>query len=203
MGFIFEALSSIAGWLTIVVQALSAATALYVLCDLAEEYSSTMRRFLQYGMMVIITLYLLLLLDGLPYEKVLFGIVAHLTLLPMLRTFPIVHPFSFWSILSVVASIANHIMWFHWMLVQYPPISVQRCFGFIFVFVWMIPLGFFVSLSTPDEMLPSNNYVGNSVGNPMYNGAFTNHKKQKSNIIKRSLDYTMQQLFPNRGKRNQ
>ena len=162
-----------------------------------------MRKGLQYGMMVIISLYLLLLLDGLPYEKVLIGIAAHLTFVPSLRTFPIIHPFSFWSIASVIASMANHVMWFHWTLVQYPPISVQRSFGFILVFVWLIPLGFFVSLSTPDEMLPSNNYVGNSVGNPMHNGAFTNNKKQKSNIIKRTLDYTMQQLLPSRGKRNQ
>jgi len=203
MGVVFNVLSSIAGWLTIGCQALAVATALYVLCDLAEEYSSIVKRWLKYGMVVIISLYALLLLDGLPYEKVLFGIVAHLTFIPTLNTFPVVNPMSFWSILSVVACIANHVSWFHWILLQYPPVSVQRCFGFIFVFVWLVPLGFFASLSTPDEMLPSNNTIGSSVGNPMYNGAFSNNKQQKSNIIKRFLDYCIEKLLPSRGKRRQ
>uniref|UniRef100_A0A7S2RLB4 Protein TEX261 n=1 Tax=Eucampia antarctica TaxID=49252 RepID=A0A7S2RLB4_9STRA len=204
MGFLFDAISWISGAVALIMQALSLAAGLYVLCELAEEYASVGRRWLNYSLVTVISLYLLLWLDGgLPFIRVAFGIFAHLLYVPHLRNFPVIEPLSISAIMSVVAAIVNHVVWFQFLLVQYPPLSALSHFGFLLVFVWLVPLGFFVSLTTPDDCLPSKMASAGMMGDPMRNGAFANSTKQK-NILKSIIDFFVErimQLLPGRGKR--
>jgi hypothetical protein len=174
---------------------------LYILCEIAEEYASIARRWLQYGMMGVLGLYVLLWLDGIPFYRIAVGVGVHLLYIPHFQNFPLVEPISFTAIVSLIGAIVNHCMWFQYLLLQYPPLPPLSHFGFLFVFVWMVPTGFFVSLTTPDDCLPTMMASAGNMGDPMRNGAFGG--KQSKNIFKRLVDFCVERIFvmPGRNKR--
>lgn len=123
---------------------------LYFACDIAEEYASVTKRWLSIGTISIIVIHLLLLFGGFPYMNVGIGIAAHLSYLPLLKTFPYVEPVSVALIFAVMVSAANHMNWFHFFVDQFTArdsivdrdeLTAIRVVGCIFVFVWLIPVG--------------------------------------------------------------
>jgi hypothetical protein len=63
--------------------------------------------------------------------------------------------------------------------------------GFFMVFIWLLPAGFFISLTFADETLPGTIGVGSRTGNPEFNGAFAQQQsstKKKSSVFKRAAD---------------
>ncbi len=147
---------------------------LYLACELAEEYSSTVRRYLHRSTIGIGLTFIILAIDGLPFKKCAFGVFAYISYLPLLANFPFVTPLSVQTILAIVVTIANHFFWFNYFLsyeyrdevrsngfgddsLLYGGSPAMRVMGFLFIFVWMVPLGFFISLTSIEESLPFAN----------------------------------------------
>lgn len=173
MGLFFLTwISWFSGWLAIGLEAICIASALYIAAEIAEELSSQVRTILKYALAVVLGLYTLLLLEGGPTKQIIMGMVAHISLLPLLDTFPFIEPISFTAIFPLLTLGANHVMWFHYFLrhqshqshiseddfdLSVHEMSVQSIVGFFIVFVWSIPVAFFISMTETDSALPSTN----------------------------------------------
>jgi len=167
MAFIMYWVSWAAGWLAIGLEAICIASALYLAAELAEESASFLRTFLRRGIYTVLVLYTLLMIEGGPPMQICMGIAAHLSLLPLFKTFPLIEPISFTALLPIFALFANHFMWFYYFI-RDPysnPISirgnsndvgVQSTIGFFLLFVWGLPVTFFVSMTEAEGALPSN-----------------------------------------------
>lgn len=202
MGHVFQAITWLCGWIAVSALAVSAAAGLYVACDLAEEYSSTVRKYLNASICGIIAGYLLLILDGLPVRQAGIGILAHVCYLPLMSTFPLVE-LSVPSVWAVLITLGNHASWFYWFVhewkhhptsagVEYPGWKVL---GFLFVFVWSVPLTLFTSLISAEECLPA---VTPGAGGYDHGG------KKKRGIFKGCIDGLLEKkerLFPGSQKR--
>jgi len=202
MGYLFKAIATLAGWLALVVLALSMSAGLYLACDIAEEYASITKRWLHRGIISIIVIYIILSVDGLPVKNVLIGIVAHLSYLPLLSNFPFVQPISPITIWALFISVGNHLSWFYFFIDEYNvnyhgrnELSPLRLIGFLFLFVWVIPTGFFISLSSVEDCLPlssgnSHNYQNHNFGDGSGRGS------KKKGIFKNFIDSTKSYFFP-------
>jgi len=185
MGFVLTSIQWVAGWVAILVLALSIASLLYLLCDLAEENVGFTRPFLKHSIQIICAMYLLMGVTDpdVPLLKCAIGVACHVAYLPLMRTFPVLqNPLSPVPIIALAATITNHISWFRHFLAAAGTaggaISATGMLGFFFLFVWMVPLGFFVSMITADECLPM--------------GISSNSGEKKTGILKRLLDKLLQ-----------
>ena len=185
MGFVLTSIQWVAGWVAILVLALSIASLLYLLCDLAEENVGFTRPFLKHSIQIICAMYLLMGVTDpdVPLLKCAIGVACHVAYLPLMRTFPVLqNPLSPVPIIALAATITNHISWFRHFLAAAGTAggatSATGMLGFLFLFVWMVPLGFFVSMITADECLP--------MGRSSYSG------EKKTGILKRLLDKLLQ-----------
>lgn len=99
--------------------------------------------------------------------------------------------------------------------------TALRVVGFLFIFVWLVPLGFFISLTSTDDCLPmaggagggSSNVGAQAAGQYGYDGSYypnTNTAgagggKKKKGIFKGFIDGILerkQQMFPGVDKRS-
>ena len=187
MAFILSSIQWVAGWVAILVLALAIASLLYLLCDLAEENVAFTRKFLKHSIQIICVLYVMMGVadQDVPMQKCVIGLACHVAYLPLMRTFPILeNPVSPVPIIALVATISNHISWFRHYLAAAGTAggatSATGMLGFFLLFVWMVPLGFFVSMITSDECLPMGRSGGGMTG------------EKKSGILKRILDTILQ-----------
>ena len=185
MGFVLTSIQWVAGWVAILVLALSIASLLYLLCDLAEENVGFTRPFLKHSIQIICAMYLLMGVTDpdVPLLKCAIGVACHVAYLPLMRTFPVLqNPLSPVPIIALAATTTNHISWFRHFLAAAGTAggatSATGMLGFLFLFVWMVPLGFFVSMITADECLPV--------------GISSNSGEKKTGILKRLLDKLLQ-----------
>mmetsp|Transcript_13600 Transcript_13600/g.17172 ORF Transcript_13600/g.17172 Transcript_13600/m.17172 type:complete len:249 (-) Transcript_13600:237-983(-) len=185
MGFIFKVVTFIGGWLALGVLALGISAGLYIACDLAEEYSSIVKRYLQLSTYIICAIYLILIFDGLPYLRCLFGVATHIIYMTTLtKTFPFIQPVSIQTILSFVMTICNHIYWFNYFISDEYRYTLMdegvtnagmKVLGFLFIFVWIVPIGFFVSLQSIEDSLPMSggmSSASSASSGGAYNGAY-------------------------------
>ncbi len=123
-----------------------------------------MKRYLTIAIYTISAIYFLLILDGLPYKRCLFGILTHITyLITLTSTFPFIQPISIQTISSFALTICNHLFWFNYFIsdeYRYTLVdggvanAGMKVLGFLFIFVWIVPIGFFVSLQSIEDSLP-------------------------------------------------
>mmetsp|Transcript_12358 Transcript_12358/g.35331 ORF Transcript_12358/g.35331 Transcript_12358/m.35331 type:complete len:203 (+) Transcript_12358:227-835(+) len=185
MGFVLTSIQLVAGWVAILVLAFSIASLLYLLCDLAEENVGFTRQFLKHSIQIICAMYLIMGVadPDIPLQKCAIGVACHVAYLPLMRTFPVLqNPLSPVPIIALAATITNHISWFRHFLAAAGTAggaaSATGMLGFFLLFVWMVPLGFFVSMITADECLP--------MGRTSMSG------EKKTGILKRLLDTILQ-----------
>ena len=154
---------------------------LYLAAELAEEAITPIRKILQKSLVVMVVLYLLLWIDGVPSLNILVGIAAHLSFIPILKNFPYVHTMSPTTWIPLGLLLINHFVWFRYFI-ELKQESMSKSYyssynnkgdeegdysftsiaGFLFLFVWMIPLGFFITVMDIEEALPSANIGGSS-----------------------------------------
>lgn len=149
---------------------LSVASGLYYISEIVEEYTEPTKRFLTkaiYG--VIVLLVLLLFLDKFPVKLTLFAIAAHIIYLQNLKTFPFIQLTSPVFLLSCLAVVTNHYLWFQYFnKVDIPPqfrynpnyiperrATFTEVASFFGICVWFVPFALFVSLSAGDYVLPT------------------------------------------------
>eukprot|EP00558_Chaetoceros_sp_UNC1202_P000145 CAMPEP_0197260452 /NCGR_PEP_ID=MMETSP1429-20130617/84041_1 /TAXON_ID=49237 /ORGANISM="Chaetoceros sp., Strain UNC1202" /LENGTH=206 /DNA_ID=CAMNT_0042724693 /DNA_START=52 /DNA_END=672 /DNA_ORIENTATION=+ len=168
MTIIFNAITFIGGWVAVGILALSVSAGLYLACELAEEYSFIVKRYLKISTITLAVTFLFLTIDGLPITNCFFGTFCYVCYLPLLSTFPFVQPLGLQTIGAAVLSIAHHVLWFNYFTSEmfrlylthhgtsgiFGMSPAMRVMGFLFVFVWLVPLGFFISLTSVEESLP-------------------------------------------------
>lgn len=118
--------------------------------------------------------YLLLAIDGLPMKKCMVGFVAYISYLPLLVNFPFTEAISITTIWASIITVTNHVVWFNYFVSDDYRVTIKRqdyerlgsgspalrIMGFLFIFVWLVPLGFFISLTSMDDNLPLSNQSG-------------------------------------------
>jgi hypothetical protein len=154
-----------------------------------------MRKTLRNTIFILVIIQLILWIDGIPLKYVLGSITCHLFFTSLLQDFPFVEPISFSTIGSCVAVILQHYIWFDYFgkhtVSSNINLTLMSLIGFFMVFIWILPAGFFISLTFADETLPGTIGVGNRTGSPEFNGAFVQQQsssKKKSSVFKRAAD---------------
>lgn len=95
---------------------------------------------------------LFLLFEELPRIPLLLGVASHMSYLVLLRGFPFLKLFSLSFVVSTAMLIASNYMWISHFTSHYH--HMMHVFCFLMFNVWLVPFGFFVSLSINEAVLP-------------------------------------------------
>lgn len=147
-------LSWIALCIQIIVVTLSIAAGLYYLAELVEEYTVFTKKVIGYMIMFTTSMYIcLLLFEELPLSCILFGLLGNGAYFLLLTDFPYFNIASPGFVGSVLSVILNHYLAFaHFTSEWYP---FHEVLAYFTVCLWMVPFGFFVSLSANENVLPT------------------------------------------------
>lgn len=156
MGLFFDTLTYVSLLLSLAFMALCLASGLFQLAALAEEYTSKTHTLLKFAVWSVLGIHVVyLLFESLPALYVLVGILSHLAYLLLLRSFPIFYLASLPFLGSCGLFLISNILWYTFFVsydgLFYSPMEV---FCFFFLCVWMVPFGFFVSLTVNENVLP-------------------------------------------------
>jgi hypothetical protein len=123
------------------------------MAELVEEYTSLTRRILYVLALGILIVHgLFMLLEDLPLVPLGVGMVAHSSYLWLLQSFPFVRFASPAFLCSFALLVASHYLWITHFASHYHEVTHVLCF---FVLnVWIVPFGFFISLSVNESTLP-------------------------------------------------
>lgn len=135
------------------VTAWHAACGLYYLAELAEEYTALTKRLMYAATVVVLgTHALFFLLEDLPTVPLAFGALTHVCYLLLLQSFPFLKMLSPTFLVSFAMLCASNYLWASHFTSHFHQLTHVFCF---FVFnVWLVPFGFFVSLSVNEAVLP-------------------------------------------------
>jgi hypothetical protein len=162
MGFLLTVVTYGAGYLLLLLFALSISVGLYFAAELAEEYPSATGKALKIAMGSVFTLHLILLIDGIPFFKVFISLLCNVAYAFLLKDYPFIQLASLPSLLSLVSFVVSHYIWFDYFLYDRQDIFVLL--GFFFLIVWLIPFSLFISLSVNDNILPGISAPNSSNG---------------------------------------
>lgn len=143
--------------------AICLACGLYYLVELAEEYTRFTKRLIHNAVLAELAIHFLLW----AYERMWFvpnfvGIIAHFSYLFLLRSFPYIEPASPSFLTSCALFAVSNVVWYRYFhgdpefFYRYRVGPVASLTSFYFLCVWLVPLGFFVSLTVNDSVLPSS-----------------------------------------------
>lgn len=188
MGILFWFFSFISGYVAILLLALSIASGLYVLSELAEEYTSLTGKALKYSLGGVFFLQFILWLDGLPNLESFVGFIALICYGSMLIGFPFMEFFSVQTLSSIIMFIATNALWLKYFLSNhYDALSI---IGYFVVIVWAVPCGVFISMSVNDSVLPGIAGKSSSSDNGLGNTA----SSKKTNIFRAFFDSSITYL---------
>jgi len=83
----------------------------------------------------------------------------------------------------------------------------MKVLGFLFVFVWLTPIGFFVSLQSIEDSLPMSSATSGNIGGNIggsAGGGISGRQQKKGGIFKGFVDAVLvkkEQMFPGVSKR--
>eukprot|EP00753_Platysulcus_tardus_P016539 PLAT5812.1.p1 GENE.PLAT5812.1~~PLAT5812.1.p1 ORF type:complete len:221 (+),score=86.65 PLAT5812.1:3-665(+) len=150
---LFAILTYLAGYLFLVFATICLASGLYYLAELAEEHVALTKRLISWAIKIICGLHAALwLVDGIPLFQTTVGIGTHVVFSSLLLDYPWLELTSPTFLLSISCLMVDHWVWMRFLTGN--SYSTPQVFGFFFLFVWMVPFSFFVSLSINDNMLP-------------------------------------------------
>ncbi|XP_013420801.1 protein TEX261 [Lingula anatina] len=145
-------------WLAFVVQlcflTLAIAAGLYYLAELVEEYTTMTGKILKYLIVISTCVYVgLLLFEDLPFSLIALGLLSNGVYYLMLNTFPVIEFTSPTFLAGIALLFINHYLAFsHFATVWYP---FSEVLGFFTICLWLVPFGYFVSLSANENVLPT------------------------------------------------
>lgn len=164
MPLFFDILCYITIFLIIIFTALSYATGLFYLAEQAEEQPTLTKRVLKVTIIVLLVLHVAaFIFSTLPWTSLIIGMLAHASYMHLLESFPDLHIPSVSFFVSVIMLMASQVSWFSQIHPQWPkyssyapyqPYSASQCMTFYLLFVWLIPLAFFVTASVSGQSLP-------------------------------------------------
>jgi len=153
MGLMFTAMTYIAGYIFLIFVAVCLACGLYYLAELAEEYTSLTKKLMWTSTIAVLLAHILFFVfEDLPALALGVGFGAHCCYLVLLRNFPFLQMLSPVFLFAIGMLVASHFLWIRHFTAHYHQMTHVFCF---FVFnVWLVPFGFFVSLSVNEAVLP-------------------------------------------------
>lgn len=152
----FTVLVYVAGYVFLVFLAVCLACGLYYLAELAEEFTVITKKLIQYTIIGVMVIHgMLLILDRFPFYQITVGLATHGAYLAMLKDFPFIGFTSPIFIGSCVLMVLDHYVWFQFFSVM-GIYRLTHVLGFYLLCVWLVPFGYFVSLSVNDSVLPSS-----------------------------------------------
>mmetsp|Transcript_7272 Transcript_7272/g.22156 ORF Transcript_7272/g.22156 Transcript_7272/m.22156 type:complete len:215 (+) Transcript_7272:85-729(+) len=178
----FVLLVYVSGYLFLLFAAVCLACGFYYLAELAEEYTSWTKKVLR--VLVVVELLVFLLLWA--YERFTFGycaisFAAHAVYFQLLKTFPFMRPQSPEVISSVIMFVVSNVAWYRFFTTKpevfynYRLSPMPSIASFFLICVWMVPIGFFVSLTINDSVLP-----GSGMESPGFSRADPDSKNKKA-----------------------
>lgn len=133
---------------------------MYYLAELVEEYTSLAKRVLRDLILFVLVLHVLLaVLDDFPIPLILLGLVSHATYFTLLRRFPLIEVSDYKFIGSCLLAVTSHVLWFRHFTSSDVYFPFAEILAFFLFCVWIVPFGFFISLSANDTSLP---HIGSS-----------------------------------------
>lgn len=133
------------------------ACGLYYIAEVVEEYSVWAKRVIRYAIFGVLAIHVLLLLfEDLPVLYLLIGLLSHGVYHTLLPSFPVIDFTDPRFIAGCAMAVINHFSWFYFFMYNYYPFN--EILAFFIICVWLIPFGYFVSLSASENMLPSEAY---------------------------------------------
>lgn len=150
-------------YLLLLFGAICLACGLYYLVELAEEYTRFTKRLIHNAILGELVLHFFLW----AYERMWFvpnliGVISHVSYLLLLRSFPYIKPSSPPFLISCVLFITSNLVWYRYFhsdpefFYHYRVGPMASTASFFFLCIWLVPLGFFVSLTVNDSVLPSS-----------------------------------------------
>jgi len=104
--------------------------------------------------------------------------MLNLAFVPLFKTYPFVEIPSMTSVLPVIAAFGSHLLWIEFFhnrpYEQLKNLTLASYAGFYLIFVWSVPISFFISMIPADEALPT------SFGKPGTASLNTNLKRTTS-----------------------
>ncbi|CAL4085516.1 unnamed protein product [Meganyctiphanes norvegica] len=194
-------LSWVASVVHICLGTLALAAALYYLAELVEEYTTVTAKVLRFLIWLSLLLYLFVfLLEDLPSSVILCGMLAHLVHLSILRTFPFFQLTSLPFLLGIGLFFVNHYLAFSYFAAYYYPAA--EVLAYFTLFVWLVPFGFFISLSANENVLPTRAETTPllSHDDDFVTGYF--NKRGKRYGLLSGFNYLKDEFFPTRGKKS-
>ena len=162
----FDFLCNLTVLLIILFTALSYATGLFYMAELAEEFPTLTKRIVRYLVIGLAVLHVLALFSALPKLPLVLGLLLHLSYLPLLTTFPVLPLSSPVFYLAVLLLVATQVGWYYQMptspYTSYPSYnystvrtySTAQLLAFYLLFVWLVPLVLFIAGSVTGQSLP-------------------------------------------------
>jgi len=153
MWFLY-ALSWVSTVLQICFVTLAIAAGLYYLAELVEEYTVMTAKVIRWMVILVLVTYIgLFIFENIPTTLVVCGIIAQLTHLALLSSFPFFNVSSPSFILAVIMVLVNHYFAFSYFGENYYPFS--EVMAYFTICMWLVPFAFFVSLSANENVLPT------------------------------------------------
>lgn len=201
MGLLF-----ILSWISLAIQiifiTLSIVAGLYYLAELAEEYTTSTRKFILFMISFTIFVYLLLIFfEDFSWTIVLCGLTAQGFHFSIMNNFPFIRLLSVQFIGSLVMLVINHLLAFQYFTSVYVPFT--QVLAYFTICMWMVPFALFVSVNANDNVLPTT--IGSNerrlgINNPdVVSNYFSRNKKLGLLSL---FNYIKETLLPGRSKKS-
>lgn len=166
----------------------------FTFLELVEEYSEKAKKIIKITSQVTIVIYILFIVtENFSYSMIIFGIVAQLSHLLILRTFPEVKIVSMEFLAAFILIFVNHYLAYaHFQELYY---SLSEILGYFTLCLWLVPFSLFVSLSANDQVLPTFQENDNDV---VTNYFSSKKRKNLLNLFKNAKE----SLLPTRAKKS-
>jgi len=129
------------------------AAGLYYLAELVEEYTILTAKIIRWMVILTLVTYVgLFIFESLPVSMVVCGIIAQVTHLALLASFPFFSISSPTFVAAMVMVLINHYLAFSFFGANYYPFA--EVMAYFTICQWLAPFAFFVSLSVNENVLP-------------------------------------------------
>ncbi|XP_071793184.1 protein TEX261-like [Asterias amurensis] len=193
-------LSWLATFVHVCLATLALAAGLYYLAELVEEYTVITMRVIRWLVAITAGIYVgLIIFEDFPYYLTLTGLVSIGFYSLLLKTFPFIELSSPVFILSCVLVIVNHYLAFQYFADVWHPFS--EVIAYFTMCLWLVPFGFFISLSANDNILPTTHMPATEgkKSDDLVTSYF--NKKSKRSGILSVFDMLKETIIPERTKR--
>ena len=144
----------------------------------------------RYTLPAVVSVHIILWVDGLPTFEIFLGLLAHACYWKLLESYPILTIKSYEAPMSIFMFLISHYFWFTYFsepnVYGMPGRDILHIVGFFVVLVWTIPMGLFVTLTISDNVLPS---AGNTSTDHLKRTTDLTAHKKGANVFKTVYDF--------------